>query len=337
MSGFRDEPMVAPPWDDPTWIAEADAWTAAQLAQLGLSPTGPPETRARPWSIVRSLPTSGVRVHFKATAPAMANDAALTPVLAELAPGIIVRPLATDPGRRRMLLPDAGAPLREILDDEAWLRTWTALLPRFAELQVGVAPLGVALLAAGALDRRTAGVPALLEGLLAEPEWLMVGREGGLRLDEIDELRRLVPVVAAACERLEEAGIGDSIQHDDLHDGNVLLGPGGARIIDWGDAAIAHPFGTLLVTLNAIGDRLGVAPDDARLAHLRDAYLEPWAVGRPLAALRALVPLARWTAMVGRALTWRAALPYATSAELGEWGSAVPEWLRELAAEAPAA
>ena len=78
-----------------------------------------------------------------------------------------------------------------------------------------------------------------------------------------------------------------------------------------------------------------LAPGSAELARLTDAYLEPFTARLPAARLRSMVPLARWSAMVGRALTWRAALLYATPSELGEWASAVPGWLRELASGVP--
>jgi hypothetical protein len=114
----------------------------------------------------------------------------------------------------------------------------------------------------------------------------------------------------------------------------VVIGSG-HRIVDCGDASLAHPFGSLLVTLNSVADGLGLADDAPQLARLADAYLEPFTARAPRSRLRSLVPLARWTAMVGRALTWRAALPHATDDERREWGPAIPGWLRELIAAAP--
>ena len=92
------------------------------------------------------------------------------------------------------------------------------------------------------------------------------------------------------------------MQHDDLHAGNVLPaahGVGGDRFFDWGDAAVAHPFGTLLVTLRSMAATLGLRPDDAALRRVRDAYLDAWGV-EPGAGVRA-ARLAAWTGCVGRA------------------------------------
>jgi len=38
-----------------------------------------------------------------------------------------------------------------------------------------------------------------------------------------------------------------TVDHGDLHDGNVFSSDGNVRIIDWGDSAVAHPFFTLSV------------------------------------------------------------------------------------------
>ena len=54
-----------------------------------------------------------------------------------------------------------------------------------------------------------------------------------------------------------------TVQHDDLHDGNVFGSADAVRIIDWGDASLAHPFGTLLITLRVLASQLQ-CDEDAR-------------------------------------------------------------------------
>jgi hypothetical protein len=330
-----DGALRPPPWADPAWHAAASAWITDRLAERKVTVRGPLEPRLRPWSAVLGVPTSDGRCWFKATAPAMADDAALTPLLAAARPDLVLQPLAVDADRRWMLLPDGGDRLRDRMDPAARVWHWERILPAYAELQLAFEGADRTLLAAGALDRRPERIADLLVDLLDERHWLRIGEPSGLTAAELAWVRDLVPRLAEANAELAAAGIGATIQHDDLHDGNVVVSDAGYRIMDWGDAGLAHPFGTLLVTLNSLGDDL--APGGPEWTRLTDAYLEPFTARLPAARLRSLVPHARWSAMVGRALTWRAALPYATSAELGEWGSAVPEWLRELAAEAPAA
>ena len=336
-------PREPPPWDDPAWQPAAEAWIEERLAEHGLRRTGPMEPRERPWSIVLGVPTSGGRTWFKSTAPRMANDAALTPLLASLASDLVVTPLAVDEGRRWMLLPDAGARMRDRVAPWEALTAWAQILPAYAELQRASEGREGELLARGALDRRPGRLAGLLSQVLDEPWWLRVGEDDGVDADQLRQLRAAVPVIADVAEELEAGAIGPSIQNDDLHDGNVLVAGDGAaaRIIDWGDACLAHPFGTLLVTLRSVGATLGLpdwtpfgAPVPG-LDRLRDAYLEAWTDRHSPAELRRLVPLATWTGMVGRALTWRAALAHAGDAEWAEWRGAVPAWLGELAATSP--
>ncbi|MFL5880474.1 MAG: hypothetical protein ACJ782_10345 [Actinomycetota bacterium] len=52
------------------------------------------------------------------------------------------------------------------------------------------------------------------------------------------------------------------------------------RVLDWGDASIAHPFASLVVTFRFLEERTRLAPGDPWFTRLRDAYLEPW--GRDL-------------------------------------------------------
>jgi aminoglycoside phosphotransferase (APT) family kinase protein len=50
-------------------------------------------------------------------------------------------------------------------------------------------------------------------------------------------------------------------------------------VLDWGDASVAHPFTSLVVTFRFLEETNGLAAGDAWFARLRDAYLEPWGTG----------------------------------------------------------
>ena len=92
--------------------------------------------------------------------------------------------------------------------------------------------------------------------------------------------------MAALADELAALGIAASVQHDDLHGGNVLVGPDGDRFFDWGDAVVAHPFGTLTVTFNSIAHKLELPPDDPAFARLEAVYLEAWDGVAPRADLQ---------------------------------------------------
>ncbi|MEV1333546.1 aminoglycoside phosphotransferase family protein [Micromonospora costi] len=314
---------------DPQWQDDAHTWVAARLAAAGRRVTGPVEARVRPWSLVWRVPTDAGPVWFKANNPGTRHEAGLLPVLAELAPGRVLAPIAVDAGRGWSLLPDGGASLRELLGRAPDPGHWERVLPEYAALQRATASQVDRLLALGVPDHRPELLPALLTNLLDDHGSLRIGADGGLSPQTYERLRAEVPAYADRCRRLAEIGVPATIQHDDLHDGNVFAGPAGYRFFDWGDASVAHPFGTLLVTLRSIRYASDLGAGDPVLTRLRDAYLEPWtdAYDRPtlVAAARLAVPLTT----VSRALSWRRALD-PTDPAAAEYAEAVPGWLAEL-------
>ncbi len=113
-----------------------------------------------------------------------------------------------------------------------------------------------------------------------------------------------------------------SVDHNDLHPGNVLVGDPPPRIYDWGDAVLAHPFASMLLPLTVLRDgTLGTSAVATELDRLRDAYLEPFADLAPHAELVRTLELACRVAKIARALTWHRATGTATDPR-GRWDAA---------------
>jgi hypothetical protein len=97
-------------------------------------------------------------------------------------------------------------------------------------------------------------------------------------LDAEPRFRRATGYVAELSEALAGYGIDETIQHDDLHDGQVFVKDGRHLLMDWGDACISHPFFTLSVTLEGV---IAWGLDDVEgsvdTVPFRDAYLQPFA------------------------------------------------------------
>jgi aminoglycoside phosphotransferase (APT) family kinase protein len=92
-------------------------------------------------------------------------------------------------------------------------------------------------------------------------------------------------------EELASYGVTETLQHDDLHDGQVFVRDDRQLILDWGDAVISHPFFTLSVTLEGvIAWGLDDVEDSVDINPLIDLYLRRYAPDRP--ELREAVPLA---------------------------------------------
>jgi len=260
-----------PPWTDPSWQAEAHAWIHAELARLGAAVVGPVEQpHVVPWSTVMRVPTGDGDVYFKANAPELRHEAAVTTVLARLRPDCVPRPLAVELERGWMLMADAGTRLREVIERERDLGSWLEVLPLYAGVQLDLAGRAEELLALGVPDLRLGALAAKYERLLDELE--------GLSTEEERRFRGLVPHVVELCDELAAYGVPETIQHDDFHDGQVYVRDGRYLLLDWGDACISHPFFTLSVTLEGgIAWGLDDVESSVDVAPFRDGYLAPFA------------------------------------------------------------
>ncbi|MCG5463936.1 aminoglycoside phosphotransferase family protein [Micromonospora sp. MED01] len=323
-----------PDWSNEQWQVRARSWVDAQLSRAGRRVTGLVEPRLRPWSLVWRVPTDDGPVWFKANNPGTVHEAVLIAALAELTPDRVLTPIAVDPTQGWSLLPDGGESLRDVLARDPDLTHWERALPGYAALQLASAPRADELVALGVPDQRPEVLADLFVELLDDREALLIGTEGGLSPEVHERLRAELPSYAQRCRRLADIGIPATVQHDDLHDGNVFAGDAGYRYFDWGDASVAHPFGTLLVTLRAVGHAGKLAADDAQLVRLRDAYLEAWTDRYDRRTLVEAADLAIGLGPVSRSLSWRRALDTPEESR-AEYADAVPGWLEELFAASP--
>jgi hypothetical protein len=296
--------------------------------------------RARPWAEVWSVAVPAAdpvgRWWLKVSSTATGYEPRLLQLLAEV--GTPLSPeVRVHAQRPWALVADAGRPVREAglaTDPAAAVDFWCVLLARYAELQQ-VVP-AERLRAAGVPDASAAALPGLLAELLGEPDWLAHAYAPDLTDGDRTRIRGCSSRLRDAAAVLAD-GLPPALQHDDLHDGNVFVptgtpDPARAVVIDWGDASLSHPFGTLLVTLRALASSLGLAPGGAAIARVRAAYLEVWRTrGESGAELDRQLDLALRTAPLVRAASWRRALgtPQA-GVELG-MADGVADWLGRLA------
>ncbi|MBV2357378.1 aminoglycoside phosphotransferase family protein [Streptomyces sp. J2-1] len=292
-------PGAATPWDDESWRAAAFAWAGERLDDLGLRPVGPVGVRVRPWSVLVRLPVSGGdSVWFKANPPASRFEGPLTAALSRLAPEHVLRPLAVDAGRGWSLLPDGGTLFRNVPAGETGPRDWETMLGQYARLQRALVPHTAELAALGVPDARLPRVAHLYDELRSG-----VAPDPGVRAT-LDALR---PRVADWCAELAALGVPDSLDHADLHDGQIFRPvPGRFTFFDWGDANLSHPFCVVRVAARTAAERYG----DRVVPRLLDAYLEPWTgTGRSITELRRAAGLAWRVAALGRALAWGRVFP----------------------------
>jgi len=241
---------------------------------------------------VLRVPIARGAAFFKACRPIQAFEPRLSAALANRWPDRVATVIAHDEARSWLLTADAGTAIGDAGNPP---ERWAEVLPRYAELQRGEV-VHVA-------EHLAGGVPDFRSAALGERFGTLLEAELPLELHEVRALRGLAPSLETLTRELDAGPIQASIEHADLHLRSVFIGTGdhggGLRVLDWGDAVVAHPFFSPFITFHFLREVNGLAPGDPWLHRLRDAYLEPWGSG--------LVPLfesAQRAAAVARALGW---------------------------------
>ena len=95
---------------------------------------------------------------------------------------------------------------------------------------------------------------------------------------ELQTLQALRPQLLAQCELLSSYGIPETIGIPDFNDNNTLLNPNTKimTFIDWGEAAITHPFFSLFNCLEQAIAHHGIKEADQTYSKLQDTCLESW-------------------------------------------------------------
>ena len=299
-------------WSSTAWLERTTAWLDEQLDASAIERSGPVrQPRIRPWATVLTAPTTAGPVWLKATAPRAAFEVGLYRLLHRIVPDRVLGPLADDPARGWLLLPDAGPTLAAKFGGDELLDALATALPQYARLQRRLAPYAGELLAVGVEDMRPDRLPERFEQALEVAGRYVTERGAEADRDALRRLAGLRPAVARWCARLAAAPGPASLDHNDLHPNNVLLDPAGrldpARFYDWGDAVLAHPFASLLTGLDSIA-RFVPGVEEPQLRRLRDAYLAEFADLAEFAELVETAELARRLARIARAIVWDRAL-----------------------------
>lgn len=189
----------------PLDIDEAEAWVRSHRPL-----TGPLELfQTEPWASVFRAPVDGDVVWFKVCARRQSFEVPFTAALSARWDAV-TEVLAHDVDRRWLLMADAGATLRTLGNPP---HRWLEVLPTYSELQIGETERTEAHLASDVPDLRLLQLPDRYDEFLRA--------ELPLGADERAALEAFRPHFSELCEELDDAGIGPTVQHDDLHTNNV--------------------------------------------------------------------------------------------------------------------
>jgi hypothetical protein len=318
--------------DLPTWMTDAreawmddvTGWITGALDSLGLGPQSAVTcVRERIWGAVHRVELPERVLFFKATGPGGRHE---PPIVADIAgrwPGLVPDVLAADLDRSWLLMDDHGTPMWDSVDPAGQVAIFERILPHYAEMQRGSRELLGRWIDAGAPDRRVSGLPALLDGLLSGELW-----RDPLPLDP-DERRAIdatVPLFASVCAELGATPFADAVDHSDLHGGNVLVGRGEPRLVDWGDSCITHPFASPFVIYQHAVAKLPASERRVAALRHRDVYLDAWSDDASPDDLRRAFVQAIWIAHVVRALNFAHHLDD-TGPDAAEWSRGIAQFL----------
>jgi hypothetical protein len=212
---------------------------------------------------------------------------------------------------------------------------WERAASAIARVQLDWLDAADELLALGCPRWTLRALEAEIAPLLADDAALQPERADRLTAAEVAGLRGRRAELVALCRALDQAAIPSTLEHGDCWGDHAITSPTGPVLIDWEDAAVAHPFFTpslLLLSLDYTDALTGVP--DAR-ARIREAYLRPWKERGPMAGwperrVRDVFELAQRVAMLHYAVQFRLGLPrIETSWEVRAF---TPLFLRRLAA-----
>jgi hypothetical protein len=256
-------PPPGNPWESPGWFGEAGEWVRERVDV----PVEQRSTRS-----ISALLRAG-NTYFKAVPQMFAGEPAITAFLSDHHPGCVPEVLDVDLERGWLLMRDFGD---ELLSAAHPPHAWVRALESYADLQLAWVDRADDLLGVGAPDRTLPALERDLDVVLADVDAMLPGNPGGVSEAEVEALPALRARLGAAAERVAAFGIPPTLDHGDLHAGNIALSAAGPLVFDWSDACLAMP----LVSVTPI-----LAWDDQPEADgttFRDAYLDR--IGAPLEA-----------------------------------------------------
>jgi hypothetical protein len=286
------------PWLQTGWLPAAEAWVREQLGARGLTVTSAlePVTSRFVGRVLRVETTAG-RVYFKAVSQVWCRELDIVTQLAAWRPQYVPSPLAADRTRGWMLTREVQGPT---LPEVTGLDLWEEAVRVYARLQRD----SLSALADGSLsslfDWRPEALPAGIDRMLPELEWLQAGYGDPLTEEECARLRRGAPEFKALCLRVAESGVPAALEHGDLHVGNVRIVAGTPTYLDWAWSSVTHPFLSLSLFIP-----LTVVPGQSESARQRllAAYFDEWREYGKASDLEALSRLVHTWSVIQYAVT----------------------------------
>ncbi len=255
------------PWTNIQWHQNVRQWVEEKLPQAGFYPQGKVH-QFHCWEIscILKVPTTSGLLYLKAVPPIFASEPGLVQWLNQKVPGQVPEVVATDSSRGWFLTRDFGG---YNLGDSEDYQLWQQAISAYARLQIKTVSLSQEILSLGCLDRR---LPQLISHCRQLADYLSdtPERETGISSEQCRRWQQAIPRLEEMAEKLDSFNIPYTLEHGDLHCGNIQVTDRGFVFFDWTDGSLAHPFFSLDPFLKE-----GPKNPEIR-SRLLQAYLNVW-------------------------------------------------------------
>jgi hypothetical protein len=254
----------------PGWIDEAIEWIHASTADR-VDKEIRQFNAGGSFALIRFGRPDGPAYWLKATGPPNLHEFGITACLTALCPNYLPALIAMRADWNAWVMEDAGTTLGR----QANVLTLECATRSLAELQKQTVGHTHELRKAGATDQRTEALREHVGEIIAYLEEAM-DLQTSVRVPRLEpsRLREIGSILTDACCVTEELRIPETVIHNDLNHGNILLRENACVFIDWCEVSIGNPFITfqhLLMLLPSDGDNT-----EADRASLRLTYKKRW-------------------------------------------------------------
>jgi hypothetical protein len=221
--------------------------------------------------LARLRKADGSAYWLKAVGAPNEHEFGITRALAKRLPHYLPPILMAREEWKAWLMEDAGQPLTDCLTLPSVQTAVTAL----AKLQIDSIQHRDCLKAAGCLDCSIPVLEAHLSEIFGFLEEAMA-RQTSTKVVPLGmvRLRELELILRRACLKMDDLCIPDTVIHNDINPGNILLSGSRCCFIDWAEGLIGDPF----LTFQHICARISRDVPDAGswLSAAKRCYLEAW-------------------------------------------------------------
>ncbi len=223
------------------WIDDTQKWMRQSLGEpnLHFNQNIQQIHAGGSFTLLRLQTQSGVGYWLKAVAAPNLAELPVTRLLSRLCAGFVPCVIATRDDWNAWVMEEAGIPLENCFGQAELEESARSL----AELQIRTIPHIGDLLDAGCHDLRTPVLRKLLPSLVQYLKEAMA-RQTSTKVLPVppSQLERLCLLLDRAAQNIEALAVPDTVIHNDMNLGNILINNSNAVFIDWSTACVGNPF-----------------------------------------------------------------------------------------------